>query len=105
MKVIDLNDYINKTQSKSLTNFENAQKIRKKLKLDEVDKNDDQLTFTIPDNVRVLSFNFFKGLFERSVTILGKDKFLEKYHFESENDYILKNIEYSIDECIENINS
>ena len=73
---------------------------RRKLKLDEIDKAEEQVTIIIPDDIWSLNSSYFIGMFEKSVLLLGEEKFRKKYLFQCSNNYILENINQGIDDIL-----
>ncbi|WP_407545042.1 hypothetical protein [Priestia sp. HNGD-A6] len=81
MTQINLGTYRGKN-SRVFSGREEGKAARKKLNLDLLDKNQEEVEFVIP--VDTLSFNtsFFLGLFGKSVRNLGENKFREIYQFQ-----------------------
>ena len=95
MITIDLNEYGGKNY-KVLSGVPLGREMRKHYKLNELDKKQDEvITFKIPDSVYSVNSSFFAGLFQASIKTLGESHFREKYLFDC-NDIIRKNIEDGI---------
>lgn len=74
-------------QSKVFTGRDRGQEVRKKSKIDTINKQYDVVTIVIPDNIYSINPSFFEELFINVVVELGKDKFLEKFKFVCEGTY------------------
>lgn len=74
--------------------------IRNKLKLDEIDKTEEQVIIIIPSDIWSLNSSYFIGMFEKSILLLGEEKFRKKYLFQYSNNYILENIEQGIEDTL-----
>lgn len=75
--------------------------VRKEKKLDEIDKNSEQVVVSIPKDTWTINSSFFGGLFEKSVIDLGREKFLEKYTFVFDDGSVLSSeLRQNIDEGI-----
>lgn len=94
MKTIDLSKHQGRTY-KVLSGVTLGEDVRKVLKLDSFDKNDEKIIFSVPDSVYSLNSSFFAGLFQKSLRVLGERNFREKYQFKC-NDTIRANIEDGI---------
>lgn len=80
---------------KVLSGVELGKKARQIFNLDVIDKNDEKVTFVIPEEVYSLNISFFAGLFQNSLVTLKEKLFREKYLFNC-NEIIRKNIEDGI---------
>ena len=103
MITIDLQQYRN-LNSKILSGRHFGMQVRKKMKLDEIDKTEEQVTIIIPDDIWSLNSSYFIGVFEKSVNYLGEENFRNKYVFQCSNNYILENIEQGIEDIFYNLN-
>lgn len=74
--------------------------VRKKMKLDDIDKTEEQVTITIPDDIWSLNPSYFIGVFEKSIHYLGEENFRKKYLFQCSNDFIKENIEQEIEDIL-----
>lgn len=79
--------------------------VRKKLKLDEKDKDEKTYKFYIPNDTLAINSSFFGGLFSDSVISLGKEEFKKKYKFTGDDgktlkDTLLNDIEEGIYDAI-----
>lgn len=99
MITIDLQQY-RIPNSKILFGRDFGAKVREKLKLDKIDKTEEQVTITIPNDIWALNSSYFIGMFEKSVQCLGEEKFRKKYLFQCSNYYILANIEQGIEDIL-----
>lgn len=74
----------NKIEGLVYTGRDRGERLRAQFDLDTLDSSDDDVTVVIPKNVYTISSSFFLGMFGPSVVHAGsKDKFYERYHFES----------------------
>ncbi len=78
-------------------------KQRKKLNIDSLDKDQNQYSVIIPENIVSINSSFFLGAFGKSVRhYKTKEKFLEKYEFKcNENTFIT--ITDGINDALNNI--
>lgn len=86
--------------SKILSGRDFGTQVRQKLKLDEIDKTEEQVIIVIPDDIWSLNSSYFIGVFEKSIHYLGEENFRKKYLFQYSNNYILENIEQGIADII-----
>ena len=91
---IDLKDYIE--SKKVLAGRTNGEDIRKKINLEKIE-------IIIPNDVFSFNSSYFLGMFGESVKKLGKEKFEEKYQFNTKNESIRMNIKDGIDEALNNV--
>ncbi len=63
--------------------------------LDNKDKDDNNYKIVFPNNVLALNTSFFLGMFGNSVRYLGKERFLEKYQFDTKS-AIIRSVENGI---------
>lgn len=103
MITIDLQQYRN-PNSKILSDRKFGMQVRKKMKLDEIDKTEEQVIIIIPGDIWALNSSYFIGIFEKSVHYLGEENFRKKYLFQCSNNYILENIEQGIKDILYNLN-
>ena len=96
---IDLQQY-RVQNSKILFGRDFGAQVRNKLKLDEIDKTEEQVTIIIPNDIWSLNSSYFIGMFEKSILLLGEEKFRKKYLFQCSNNYILENINQGIDDIL-----
>jgi len=73
--------------SKVFTGRDRGKYVREQSKIDELEKNYDDIYVTIPDNVYSINPSFLEEFLVNVVTKLGKEDFLKKFHFTSEGDY------------------
>jgi hypothetical protein len=102
---INLEDYRVKDSQKNIiskvfTGRDRGAYVRDESKIDEIEANNDRINIIIPNNIYSINPSFFEELFDHVVLKLGKEKFLEKFRFESQGDY-----EYQrpLEEAIERI--
>lgn len=97
---IDLKHFKRK-ESKVFTGRPEGQKVRKDLKLDEIDKNDIVVNILIPNDTLSVNSSFFSGMFQKSLSTLGETQFRKKYQFICRKEVIIKiNIEQNIKNCL-----
>jgi len=87
MTRIDLSNY-RKSGIKVFSGAGLGSDLRDTLKLDVKDNEAEKITIVIPKDTWDLTPSFFQGLFTKSITKLGKDKFYEKYEFEADDSII-----------------
>ena len=88
--IIHLDDFRseeNGYQSKVFTGRDRGKEVRKKSRIDAINKQYDEVIIVIPDNIYSINPSFFEELFINVVTELGKEKFLEKFKFQCEGTY------------------
>ena len=90
MITINLQQYKN-SNSKILSGRDFGIQVRQKIKLDEIDKTEEQVTIIIPSDIWAFNSSCFIGIFEKSVYYLGEN-FRKKYLFQCSNNYILENL-------------
>lgn len=88
-KKIDFSDYIGK-KSTSLVGRDSGQNLLKKLEkknlfFPSMEMKYEKIIFIIPEKIITINKSFFLGLFETRIQSLGKEKFSEKYQFETSN--------------------
>lgn len=84
---------INKT--KVLSGREEGKSMRKTLKLDTRDSDNEKYELIVPD-VLSITASYFLACFGESVRKLGEEGFLKKYQFKTNNESINKNIKDGI---------
>jgi len=100
---IDLGKY-KSAKSRVFSGRLEANVVRKKINLDILDKNDDEVVnITIPTDIISLNSSFFLGLFGPSVRFLGEQKFREKYVFEC-TDIIKRSVNDGIERALKTSN-
>ncbi|MGN1012304.1 MAG: hypothetical protein ACI4ON_00515 [Clostridia bacterium] len=91
---------------KILTGRDEGKRIRETLKLDKIDKEDITVTIDIPGDILSLNSSYFLGLFQKSIILLGEEKFRKKYIFKCERKSIVDiNVEDGIQEALNNANA
>ncbi|MBO4640146.1 MAG: DUF4325 domain-containing protein [Treponema sp.] len=88
--VINLEDFRVKDGekiSKVFTGRDRGKYVREKSNIDAIESSNDKVIIIIPDNIYSINPSFFEELFVNVVTKLGKEKFLERFTFESQGDY------------------
>jgi len=73
--------------AKVFTGRDRGLDVREKSKLDEVENCNDEVHIIIPDNIYSINPSFFEELFVNAVIKLGRNKFLNKFKFESIGNY------------------
>ncbi|HTN37299.1 MAG TPA: DUF4325 domain-containing protein [Arachidicoccus sp.] len=88
---INLEDYrvIGKdgTKAKVFTGRDRGEDVRKKSNIDKLEEEYEEIHIIIPDNVYSINPSFFEELFVNVVMKLRKDKFLDKFKFETQGEY------------------
>lgn len=95
---IDLNNH-RTNGSRVFSGRDRGYNLRKKLKLDQIDVNTENVTVLIPEDTISLNSSFFLGLFGESVRNLQRSGFEQKYTFQCK-DVIRKSIEDGIDRAL-----
>lgn len=88
--IINLEDFRAKEGqriSKVFTGRDRGEIVRRKSRIDELEQTYDTVKIIIPDNIYSINPSFFEEFLVNVVKKLGKQKFLEKFKFESEGDY------------------
>ena len=98
---IDLKNYID--SKKVLAGRTNGENIRQKINLEKIEKENEKIEIIIPNGVFSFNSSYFLGMFGESVKKLGKEKFEEKYQFNTNNESIKMNIKDGIDEALNNV--
>ncbi len=86
--------------AKIFTGRDRGEYVRDKSKIDEIEKNKEQITIVIPNNLYSINPSFFEELFVNVVTKLGKEKFYKKFIFKNDGKY---NYEKPLREAVERI--
>jgi len=73
--------------SKVFTGRDRGEYVRKQSKIDNLETQYKEIFIIIPDNVYSINPSFLEEFLVNVVTKLGKDKFLERFHFTSQGDY------------------
>ena len=94
-RTINLGDE-QKKESKVFSGRNNGSSLRRRLRLDDYDKEDGIATVTIPPETFSFNISFFLGLFSDSVRTLGETVFRQKYVFQC-TDVIMDNINDGIE--------
>ena len=99
--IINLEDYRVKgkdgTIAKVFTGRDRGEDVRVASNVDDIEKNYDEVIIIIPDNIYSINPSFFEELFVNVVLKLGREKFREKFNFQSLGDY---NYERPLSEAI-----
>ena len=98
---IDLKNYID--SKKVLAGRTNGENIRQNINLEKIEKENEKIEIIIPNDVFSFNSSYFLGMFGESVKKLGKEKFEEKYQFNTNNESIKMNIKDGIDEALNNV--
>lgn len=103
MKVIDMKDYIG--SKKIISGRKNGSEIREKLKIKDLEDNNDIIKIIIPMDVLSFNSSYFLGMLGESVRRYGsKESFLKKYVFEC-NEIVKININDGIIDALNNNNA
>lgn len=98
---INLEDYRVKGNDGSIakvfTGRDRGEDVRKASDIDEIEKKYDEIFIIIPDNIYSINPSFFEELFVNVVLKLGREKFMEKFKFQSIGNY---NYERPLSEAI-----
>ena len=86
--------------AKVFTGRDRGEDVRNASKIDEIEPIYETVNFIIPDNVYSINPSFFEELFVNVVLKLGREKFMEKFKFQSEGNY---NYERPLSEAINRI--
>lgn len=86
--------------SKVFTGRDRGKKVREDSKLDKIEAENEKVEIIIPDNIYSINPSFFEELFVNVVKKLGKEKFIEKFNFTSQGDYVY---EKPLNEAIDRI--
>ena len=97
--VIRLEDYRAKG-AKVFTGRDRGAQVRVSSRIDELEKDYEEVIFIIPDNIYSINPSFFEELFENVVNKLGKEEFFNKFNFINEGRY---NFEKPLHEAIERL--
>lgn len=73
--------------SKVFTGRDRGEYVRKLSKIDQIEEIYSEVTVIIPKNVYSINPSFLEEFLVHVVTKLGKENFLNKFHFISEGDY------------------
>jgi len=102
--ILHLEDYRVKgkdgTIAKVFTGRDRGKDVRLASKIDEMEEKYESITVVIPDNIYSINPSFFEELFVNVVIKLGRDRFQEKFIFESLGKY---NYERPLNEAINRI--
>ncbi len=89
--IINLEDFRAKSQdgkiAKVFTGRDRGEDVRKGSNIDNIEANYSEVHIIIPVGVYAINPSFFEELFINVILKLGKDKFLEKFKFESQGNY------------------
>lgn len=84
--IINLEDY--RTEgSKVFTGRDRGRRVRIESKINEIEKNYEEVVLIVPDNIYSIIPSFFEELFLDVVLKLGKDNFHKKFNVISEGTY------------------
>lgn len=86
--------------AKVFTGRDRGEQVRENSRIDEIEKNNDEVYFIIPDNIYSINPSFFEELFENVVTKLDKEGFYKKFKFINEGKY---NYEKPLNEAVERL--
>jgi hypothetical protein len=85
------------TIAKVFTGRDRGEDVREASSIDKIEAKYDEVKIIIPDNIYSINPSFFEELFVNVVIKLGREKFLEKFKFESIGNY---NYEKPLSEAI-----
>lgn len=102
--IIDLEVYRVKGKDGSIakvfTGRDRGESVRNESKIDEIETKYETIKIIIPDNIYSINPSFFEELFINVISKLGKEKFMNKFEFESLGNY---NYERPLAEAINRI--
>ncbi len=102
-KIIELKDYIE--DRKIISGRKNGIEIREKLKIEDLENNNDIIEIIIPDDILSFNSSYFLGMLGKSVRkYKSKEAFLKKYTFKC-NDIVKMNIDDGILDALNNNNA
>ncbi len=89
--------------SKVFTGRDRGKYVREKSRIDKIESEYTEINIIIPDNIYSINPSFFEEFLVNVVTKLGKEKFLEKFHFISEGEYEYKDpLNQAVDRILKN---
>ena len=107
--VINLEDFRVKQGSKIsvvFTGRDRGAEVRQRSNIDEIAKENDNVRIIIPDNIFSINPSFLEEFLVNVVQKYGKEKFLEKFSFESIGDYdVTSSLTEAIDRILNNESS
>lgn len=80
-------DKVRRVKSKVFTGRDRGQEVREKSRIDELEKNNDEVVIEIPADIYSINPSFFEELFFNVVTRLKKDAFLAKFKLDPKGEY------------------
>lgn len=101
--IINLEDFRAKDGnriSKVFTGRDRGIDVRKKSKIDLLEEKYDNITIIIPSDIYSINPSFLEEFLINVVMKLGKEKFLEKFHFTTDGEY---DINTSVNQAIDRI--
>lgn len=93
-KKIDISKFDGKAH-RVLSGADAGEDMRKRCELDRIDREEQQIVLEVPEDVISLNSSYFSGLFQKSLVLLGEQKFREHYQFQCTG-LIRENIEDGI---------
>ena len=83
MTTLNMRDAAENSRRHSLAGLEAGRRARKKLGIDELDRDASPVEVIVPDDIYVITPTFFIGMFGPSVNYLGgADGFMKQYEFD-----------------------
>jgi hypothetical protein len=87
--------------SKVFTGRDRGIQVRKKSKINELEKENDEITIIIPEDIGSINPSFLEEFLLNVVTKLKADKFFEKFKFTNEGRYKIKeDLEEAVDRIL-----
>lgn len=80
-------DKVRRVKSKVFTGRDRGQEVREKSRIDELEKNNDEVVIEIPADIYSINPSFFEELFFNVVTRLKKEAFLAKFKLDPKGEY------------------
>lgn len=98
-KTLNMHEF-KKPESKTYSGRDNGVEARKKLALNQLDKDNEKYDLIIPDGTYSITGSFFGGMLADSVKHLGEKKFREKYRICFRDGVISNEIQQDYEEGI-----
>ena len=80
-------DKVRHVKAKVFTGRDRGQEVREKSRIDELEKNNDEVIIEIPADIYSINPSFFEELFFNVVTKLKKEAFLNKFKLDPKGEY------------------
>lgn len=104
--IINLEDFRSKNGnkiSKVFTGRDRGQFVRENSRIDLLEMEFDEITIIIPENVYSINPSFLEEFLVNVVSKLGKERFMQKFKFESQGEYEIEEpLNQAIDRILKN---